>query len=404
MKKIGQAALGILTSVGGYLEVGSTGTAIQAGALFRFELLWAIVLGTICIAFLVEMSGRLAAVSKHTLAAAVRERFGFHFDIVPLSAQLLVDLLVLCSEIAGIALALKILTGLGLPWWGLPVAAVAWLVLWKGTFDLIEHGTTVLGLVTLCFVVAAVKLHPQWGDVARGLLPSWPTHHHSKYAFMAVSIIGATVSPYLVTFYSSGAVEDGWKEDNLVPNRLVAGGGMSFGSLVGMSVLVVAALVFQPAGVQIERYEQAAGILESVFGHWGRPLFAVTLAVGCLGAALELSLDAAYTVAQKLGWNWSENAKPSQAARFSAVYTVLLLVAAIPTLLGAEPLALTNFSMALTVLALPFVVVPMLVIMNDKRYLRDHTNGRISNVAVLVIIALSFLLALLAIPLEILGG
>ena len=51
MKNLTKIGLGILTSIGGYLEVGSMGTAIQAGAAFRYSLLWAIACGTICIAF-----------------------------------------------------------------------------------------------------------------------------------------------------------------------------------------------------------------------------------------------------------------------------------------------------------------------------------------------------------------
>jgi Mn2+/Fe2+ NRAMP family transporter len=404
MKFFSKAALGILTSIGGYLEVGSTGTAIQAGAMFRFQLLWALALGTIAVAFLVEMSGRLAAVSRHTLAAAVRERFGVHFDLFPLIAQLVVDYLVLASEIAGIALAAHLLTGIGLPWWALPVSGVAWLILWKGTFSVVESGTAILGLVTLSFVVAAVCLRPDAPELARGLLPSWPQHDAPHYGFLAVSIIGATVSPYMVTFYSSGAVEDQWDESQLRQNAIVSGVGMGFGSMVAASVLVVAALVFEPQGIRITRYEQAAGMLVPVFGSWGRPLFAAALGIGCLGAALELSLDASYLVAQKLGWNWSENAKPAEAARFSLVYTVLLALASVPTLLGVEALGLTNASMAASVLVLPFLTIPMLVIMNDRRYLREHVNGRMANAAVVLVVVLSFALALVSIPLEMFGG
>src|SRR5512144_1979545 len=98
MKNLTKVALGILTSVGGYLEVGSMGTALQAGAAFRFELLWAVALGTICIAFLTEMSGRLAAVHHETVTSAVREHFGFTFHAWPLMAQILIDLMVLASE------------------------------------------------------------------------------------------------------------------------------------------------------------------------------------------------------------------------------------------------------------------------------------------------------------------
>jgi len=72
MKRILDLALGIVTSVGGFLEIGSIATAAQAGASFGFQLAWAIALGTLCIAFLVEMAGRFAAVSKHTIADAMR--------------------------------------------------------------------------------------------------------------------------------------------------------------------------------------------------------------------------------------------------------------------------------------------------------------------------------------------
>lgn len=67
MNKILEIALGILTSIGGFLDVGAIATAAEAGTSFGFQLIWVILLGTICVIFLLEMSGRLAAVSKHTL-------------------------------------------------------------------------------------------------------------------------------------------------------------------------------------------------------------------------------------------------------------------------------------------------------------------------------------------------
>ena len=90
MKKILQLSLGIITSVGGFLEIGSVTTAAQAGAQFGYKLLWAILLGTLCLIFLIEMSGRLAAVSKHTIVDAIRERFGFPFFFFVLLGTVLV--------------------------------------------------------------------------------------------------------------------------------------------------------------------------------------------------------------------------------------------------------------------------------------------------------------------------
>ena len=106
MKRWLGLALGVVTSFGGFLEIGSIATAAQAGADYHYQLVWAVVLGTLCIALLIEMSGRFAAVSKHTIADAMRERFGLHFFMVPLTLIFLVSLLVLAAEIGGVAVAL----------------------------------------------------------------------------------------------------------------------------------------------------------------------------------------------------------------------------------------------------------------------------------------------------------
>src|SRR3954447_10373762 len=121
MNKLFEIALGIVTSVGGFLEIGSLATAAQAGAAFGYQLLWAIVLGVVCIAFLVEMAGRFAAVSRHTIADAVRERFGFNFFLLPFVATLLISLLVIAAELGGASIALELATGVGLAWWTLPI-------------------------------------------------------------------------------------------------------------------------------------------------------------------------------------------------------------------------------------------------------------------------------------------
>lgn len=403
-KKAFEITLGIVTSIGGFLDVGAIATAVQAGAAFGFQLVWAILLGTICVIFLVEMSGRLAAVSKHTLVDALRERFGVNFCLVPFTAELFVDVLVLAAEIGGVCLALQLLTGVSFPWWALPVAFLLWLLLWKGTFEIIENGTSFFGLITLCFVVAAFVLHPPWNSFAAGALPSLPTHAKAHYWFIAVAILGALISPYLFYFYSSGAIEDKWGKGHLVVNRAIAGLGMGFGSLVSLGVLVVSAVVFQPRGLQVDAYEQAALMLTEPFGYWGFILFAVSLGIACFGAALEVSLNLAYGTAQALGWNWSENEHPRQDARFSATYTVFVFAASFLMLIGIDPLKLTLFTMALTAVILPLVIIPFLILMNDERYLGRHRNGWISNAVILFIIGLTFVLAIVAIPLEIIGG
>ena len=194
MKKIFNLTLGIVTSIGGFVEVGSISTAAQAGSEFGFSLLWAIAAATLFLAALAEMAGRIAAVGKRSMAAAVRERFGFHFQVVPLGAELVTDVLLLTAELGGAAIAVKMLTGIGFQWWIAPVGVAVWLVLWLGNFSVIEDGVGLLGMITLSFVVAAWRLHPAIAPLARGFIPTLPHHDLTRYAFLSVSIVGGEYS------------------------------------------------------------------------------------------------------------------------------------------------------------------------------------------------------------------
>jgi len=404
MKNIGQIALGILTAIGGFLEIGTMATSAQAGASFRFSLIWALVLGVICLIFLIEMTGRHAAVSKHSLSDGVRERFGFPFSVVPRTADIVVNVLLVGAEIGGVAFAIKLLTGYPIVVWAVPAAIVTWMLIWLSTLNIIEYSTAGLGMLALAFVVAAVKSHPPLHEIARGFVPSMPRQDAAHYWFLAISIIGANVSPYMFHFYSSGAIEEKWDEKSLTMNRVTSIIGMGFGASIAMMVIICSAMIFHPLGIQIDKYEQIAFVLVPALGKWGIPLFAITLGICCLGAACEISLGTAYELAQALGWNWGEDKKPKQEARFAVTYTVMLAVGAILMVTGIDPLKLTMLTMALTAVVLPLTVIPFLVLMNDEQYVGKHTNGPIGNTVVVFTIVLTSIVAIVTIPLEVMGG
>jgi Mn2+/Fe2+ NRAMP family transporter len=405
MKKLLQISLGIITSIGGFIETGNIATSSQAGAAYGFSLVWAIVLGTICLIFLVEMSGRFAIASHYTIADGIRGRFGSNVFFLTLIIIFTVNLLVLAAEIGGVSLALQFVTGVGFQWWALPVTFAVWLLLWRGTFSLIEDGISVLGLLAISFVVAVFVMDPPWHEIAKSVITRPPGGDPLHYGFIAVGILGAVISPYMLLFYSSGAIEEKWDKSYFGANRVTAILGMSFGAIICIAIVVLAALVYPPQGIaDVEGYEQIAMILTPAFGRWGLYLFAASLGITCLGAALEVSLAQAYLVAQGFGWNWSENAKPKSNPAFSLVYTITLLIAAVPIVGGLDPLQVTIFSMAITAVSLPFGVVPFLILMNDPIYIGEHRNGWISNTAVLFIVAMAFILSIVTIPLQILGG
>ncbi len=404
MKGISNLALGIVTSIGGFLDVGAIATAALAGAAFGMQMLWVLLIGTICVIFLTEMAGRLACVSHHSLVDAVRERCGFRYFSFLLVGELLVDLLVLAAEMGGVAVALHLATGIDYRWFVPIVAFALWVLIWLGTFSIVQNGTSLLGLITVAFVVGMWWMGPPWHEVMKGLVPSAPSHDAARYWFTAVGIIGSLFEPFMLNFYASGAIEEKWSLKDVPMNRITAVLGMSFGATIAFAIVILSALTLGPKGISVDSYEQAALMMVQPFGSWGIPLFAACLGTACFGASLQVALNLSYLFAQGFGWNWSENLKPHEDARFAFVYTLAIPVGGVLVVLLGDPLQITTFSMALNALLAPVIVFPLLILMNDRHYMREYRNHLVGNVFVSAIVVIAFLIALVAIPLEVLGG
>jgi Mn2+/Fe2+ NRAMP family transporter len=199
-------------------------------------------------------------------------------------------------------------------------------------------------------------------------------------------------------------VEEGWDDRELNTNRIVASLGMGFGAVLSAAVLIVSVSVFGPYGIRLDSYEQIALMLTGTLGRWGFALFVASLAIACLGAALEITLALAYTVAQGFGWNWGESVRPRDAARFTATYTLAVLVAGLPIVLGLDPLSATNMAMVLNAAALPLAVLPFIVLMNDRDYMGEHVNRWLGNAVVVLVTVLACVVAIVSLPLQLAGG
>jgi Mn2+/Fe2+ NRAMP family transporter len=405
LKTILGVTLGIITAIGGFVDVGAVATSGEAGAKFGLGLVWAFLLATVAIMLLVEMSGRLAAVSKKPYAAAIREHFGFKFYLLPLTSELIANALMFTAEIGGVAIALSLLTGLS---WHLmfPVAAIAvFVMIWLASFEVIENGPAILGMVTLSFVVAIVALGGPPKDVVVTLWnPEVKSGELGEYLFLVAAILGAVISPYLIFFYSSGAREEGWTRRSLALNKITAVVGMGFGSITAIALVILSAMVLGPLHLSGGTLGEVGLAMGKALGRTGSVLFALALLVTCFGACLEVALSMAYNLSQGMGWRWGEHHKPVEAARFNLTIIVFLLVAVTIGLIGIDPLQLALLGSAVTALLLPISLAPFLVIMNDSRYLGKDTNGRLSNIGTIAIIGLAFVVAAVSMPLLLISG
>jgi manganese transport protein len=402
MSKLLQIALGILAAVGGFVDIGDLVFNIEAGATFGYELLWVVGVGVGGIIVYSEMCGRVAAVSKRPVFDAVRERMGFGVGLGVLIASEVVNLMTLAAEVGGAALALQLLADIS--YRALIVVAVAalGLTIWVLPFGWIERVFGYGGLCLLVFAVGAIKLHPDWGAVGHGFVPRAQTSDFLLYAYFAVGLLGAAMTPYEVYFYSSGVVEEGWGPKDLGLNRANSIIGYALGGVLSFALMIAAGALYLPKGIEPQFLGTVALAADVPLGTIGLLLALIGILFAVGGAAIDTCLAGAYNLGQYFGWEWGKQRRPAEAPRFTLTWIVLLVLAFLVIVTGIDPVLLTEYSVIFSVVALPLTYLPILLVANDRAYMGRHVNGRVANLFGLIYLVIIMVVALTAIPLMIL--
>jgi manganese transport protein len=404
VKKVFSIALGILAAIGGFVDIGDIVFNVSAGATFGYQLLWAVVIGVGGIITYAEMCGRVAAVSGRAVFDVVRERLGFSVGLVSLVAGQLVNLLTLAAEIGGIALVLQLLSDL--PYRMLLVLGVLvlLLVLWVMPFGWIERVFGYGGLTLIVFAVAAIKLKPDWVEVGRGFVPTTGTGDLAVYGYFVVGLIGAAMIPYEVYFYSSGAVEERWTPKELGVNRANAIIGYCIGGLLSFALMISAGALLLPRGVNPELLGTVALAAQAPLGQIGLLLALIGTLFAVSGAAIDSAFSGAYNMAQFFGWEWGKYRKPAGAPRFTVAWFVMVALGFLIVVTGVDPILVTELSVIFSVVALPATYLPILLVANDRAYMRRHANGILGNIFGIFYLAVILAIAALAIPLLLLSN
>lgn len=408
MKKIVQLTLGIMTALGGFVDLGQIVFTMQAGAIFGYGLIWAIALGAIAIMIYMEMCGRIAAVAQKPVFAIVRDRLGKRLGMVTLIGSNLLNLLTCAAELGAVAIVIHLLTGLNER-----VAIVLGTILlgtlvWVLHFQWIERTFGLLGLLMIVFAVAALKLKPDWGAAAGGLIPSPPASgkHLLLYAYFAVGIFSALLMEYEVHFYSSGAIEEGWTAKDLPENTIVATSGIVLGSLLTCALLILGALVFLPAAIFPDLLSTTA--LPVALAAGAKLLIVALLGIfACVAsAAVETALSGAYNVCQFYDIKWDKNLPPRQVPQFTAMWVGMLVIGSVVVLTGIEAMTLVNVSIIFGMVIMPLTYYPILRAAGDPGLMGQHATKQWQQILGWIFFGVIVIAALAAVPLLVLthGG
>ncbi len=381
-------------------DAGGIATYSIAGAHFGYTLLWTLIPITAALIVVQEMVARMGVVTGKTLADLIREKFGVRPTFFLLVALLLANLSNTVAEFAGWAAALEIF-GVS-RYISVPIGAVAvWFLVVKGSYRVVEKIFLIASTLYFTYAVSAYFAHPQWGEVGRNLVTPVLTAD-SAYFVMLIGMVGTTIAPWMQFYLQSAVVEKNIQVENYGLCRTDVIIGCFVTDIVAFSIIVACGATLFASGVQITDAKDAALALAPLAGKYASFLFAIGLANASLFSASILPLATAYSVCEGMGWESGIDRDFRTAPHFFWLYTGIIVLGALFVLYPAAPLILIMlFSQVANGILLPFVLVFMLRLINDRELMGEYVNTKAFNAiawtTAVVMIVLTILLVVVTV-------
>jgi len=378
-------------------DAGGITTYSLAGAQFGMSLLWMMLPTTVALVVVQEMCARMGAVTGKGLADLIRESFGVKITFYVMIALLLTNLGNTVSEFAGIAASME-LFGVS-KYVSVPLGAVAvWLLIVKGSYRIVEKVFLVACVVYVAYPVAAIMSGPDWGEVLHAsVVPDM--HVTPSSVTMMIGVIGTTIAPWMQFYQQASVVEKGITKEDYAFSRLDVIVGCIMAIVVAFFIVVACAATIFKAGIQIDTAADAAMALTPLVGEYATGLFAVGLFNASIFAACVLPLSTAYYICEGMGWELGVDKDFREAPQFFWLFTLIIAVSAGVILWPDAPLiAIMYISQVVNGAVLPFVLIFMLRLINDKRLMGDYVNGPVFNAiawgTVLIVMGLTLVMTL----------
>ena len=354
-------------------DAGGITTYSVAGAQFGYTHLWSLPLIILALAVVQEMGTRMGVVTGRGLADLIRERFGVRFTLIAMAILVVANVANTASEFAGVAASLEIFGISRL--WSVPCAAVlVFCLVAQGTYKAIERIFLAASAVYAVYFLSAFLADPPWATILRQTVR--PTFSlHGGYLTTLITIVGTTIAPWMQFYLQSTIVDKGIRLRDLRWARLDAYIGSVAAGLIAFFIIVACGATLYPNGIRVESAKDAALALEPFAGRYATILFAFGLLNASIFSAAILPLSTAYAVCEALGWVTGVDRRPKEAPGFFTIFTLMIVVGAIPILLPRTPLvAIMFWSQTLNGVLLPLVLMVMLKLINDPGLMGRHVN------------------------------
>lgn len=360
-------------------DAGGITTYSLAAANYGNAVLWMMIPTTIALIVVQEMCARMGAVTGKGLSDLIRESFGVKITFYTMIALLLTNMGNSISEFAGIAASLEIF-GIS-KYISVPVSALlVWLLIVKGSYKTVEKVFLVACLVYLAYPIAAFMAGPKWDIVLNAAVtPTFKTD--SAYLMTLIGIVGTTIAPWMQFYQQSAVVEKGITAEQYNFCRLDVIIGCILAIVVAFFIMVACASTIHVQGLKIETAADAALALRPLVGKHASALFAFGLFNASLFGACILPLSTAFYICEGMGWESGVDKDFELAPQFFWLFTAIIIISAALILIPNAPLILIMFiSQVVNGVVLPFVLIFMIKLINDKNLMGSYVNGPFFNI------------------------
>ncbi|MGH9073122.1 MAG: NRAMP family divalent metal transporter [Acidimicrobiales bacterium] len=374
-------------------DAGGIATYASAGSQYGYRTLFLMLLVTIGLVVVQEMSVRLGAYTGKGLASLIREEFSIRLAALAVVCLIASNVGLVVSEFAGIGAAFG-LFGVS-RYISIPLAALAiWALVLFGTYRYAERVFLVLSIAFFAYPIAAFLGPTHWRTAGLDLVVP---HFVGSQAFvlLAVALIGTTISPYMQLYGAAGVVDRGIGPDEYHLERIDAVGGAIFADIVSMFMIVATAAVIGGHG-PLQSASQAARALSSLAGGRGSEIL---FGLGLLGASAlagaVVPLSTSYAVSEAIGVERSVSRRFKEAPFFLSLFTAQVVIGAAVALIPINLIGLLIGTQVIQGLITPVVLAFILVLANRRSVLGPAANGPVFRiVATIVVLAVGCLSAL----------
>jgi NRAMP (natural resistance-associated macrophage protein)-like metal ion transporter len=376
-------------------DSGGIVTYSQAGARWGYLPLWTLLPITLVLIITQEMCSRMGAVTEKGLSDLIREEYGLRVTFVMMTLLVLANLTNIMAEFAGIASSLELFHISRYA--SVPICAIAvWFLAVKGNYRSVEKIFLFACVVYITYVISGFLVKPDWKaaaiDTVKPVLML-----DAAYINMLIGMVGTTIAPWMQFYLQAAVVEKGITAKEYAESRIEVIVGCLMTSVIAFFIIVACAgAIWSVHPRDINDGKEAALGLKP-FGEYAVLLFALGLFNASIFAASILPLSTAYSVCEGMGFESGVNKTFKEAPVFYWLYTLLIVVGAGVILLPNFPLfQMILWSQVLNGVLLPFVLIFMILLINNKRLMNEWTNSRPANaiawLTVIVMIGLTLAL------------